>query len=81
MKSPAGEKLVKCPICNEKYLERSLKLHIICTATRETFRRMNIFLDYAKNKPQNISPMVMISNMPHLRLYRRNLKNKLIFQL
>jgi len=46
IKSPAGETLIKCPVCKKNYLPDGLKNHIINSAKSEVWNRL-------KNKPHD----------------------------
>lgn len=69
-----------CPVCNSKYLWRSLTLHIINKAKAEARNSMYNLLDLAKNKPYSFSPVVLLRQMPHVAYIRKNLKTKKFFR-
>ena len=74
-------KLVSCPVCSKKYLIQGLANHIINSAEGESFRSLNVWLDYAKNKPEQVSPSVWLKNVSHLAYWRRNRKKSIKFKI
>ena len=73
--------MIKCPVCKILYINQGLSNHIINYGEGECWRRMNIWLDLAKNKPFQTSPAIWLRNSPHLAYWRRNQKIIKKFQL
>jgi len=74
MKSPFGEKLVKCPVCKKSFLKGGMKNHIINIAKGEVFRIMKDLFQYNKKDFSRVSMKVLLRNMPHFQFYRKNYK-------
>lgn len=74
MKSPFGEKLVKCPVCKKSFLKGGIKNHIINTAKGEAFRKMKDLFQNNKKDFSQVSRTVLLTNMPHFQFYRKNYK-------
>ena len=74
MKSPFGEKLVKCPVCQKLFLKGGIKNHIINMAKGEAFTHMKNLFQYNKKDFSRVSRAVLLRNMPHFQFYRKNYK-------
>ena len=70
-----------CPICKKKLLLRAIKNHILNKAEGEAYKKLMQLLYYAKNKPYQFSPAVMLRQMPHFGFVKRNTRNKIKFEL
>jgi len=69
-------KLIKCPICTIGFLKQGLSNHIINRAEGEAYRTMNNLLSSNHRGKIVASSAVLLRNMPHLRFFRQNLKDK-----
>ncbi len=75
------QKLVKCPVCGEKYWNHALKLHITNTGKVELYQSMKNMMERSRNKPYTFSPLIVLRHSPHYQFRKKHLKVKKVFEI
>lgn len=75
------QKIIKCPVCSEKYWNHAMKLHITNAGGVEIRKTMERMMEASKNKPYTFSPLIVLRNCPHYAFRKRHIKNKKVFEL
>jgi hypothetical protein len=70
------KKFITCPVCKKRLLTIAFKNHVINSAKGESFISLNNMMNFAKGKPYQFSPRVLISHDRHLQFYRKHLKGQ-----